>query len=172
MHDVPLIQGADGSLQHADVRFHPAKQQSVASGEPGDAGAEVAIAKAAKLQLVHGNNPGKQLDDILIGWAKPLHILGADDDGQMQDVGQPNQQLCVADQPFFFMNGDEKPVLDIDYAQYAIFHAQGAARDLSVRETLDASGAHENSVMPAAANFRLEAVLGAGVTAGHDYRRN
>src|SRR5258708_20528819 len=80
----------------------------------------------------------------------------------MQDVGQPNQQLCVADQPFFFMNGDEKPVLDIDYAQYAIFHAQGAARDLSVRETLDASGAHENSVMPAAANFRLEAVLGAG----------
>src|SRR5258708_1693858 len=158
MDDVSLIQRAHGGLQYTDVSFHSAEQQGVASGEPGDAGAEVTIAKAAKLQLVYRSDAGQQFHDLLIGGSEPLRVLRADNHWKMQDVGQSNQQLCVADQPFFFVNGDEKLVLDIDYAEYAIFHAQGAARDLSARETLDGSGAHENSVTTATANFRLEAV--------------
>src|SRR5947209_10384116 len=128
-----LRQRSHRRLQNTNMGFHAAQQKCVASVKTGDAGAELAIAETAELQLIQRCNIRQQGSDLRNCLAESPGILSSDNHRKREKRRRANQKPAVAHQTFLFMNGRQKFFLDIYDNQRALLSVQHLAGNFTGR---------------------------------------
>src|SRR5437870_9862383 len=179
MHQVTIAQGAQSRLHHANVAFHPTKQNCVAiARQPFQHGAEDIAAEAGECLFVDSPHVRQQGGDFGYRFSQSLRILRAHQRGNFQNPSQADQQLRVLEQLLFLHYWRQKLLLDIDHDERALAGIQSTAHDVAVfagdRTDIPENGRHEefpNKILPrrkarTKGNFRWPFVLTA-VHAAH-----